>query len=73
MRMKTDTAHDSGNVRCGNCDKLLAKGCMELGEIEFLCPRCKSRTVLRATRPNLAPQDGLYGDRYARTEFSPHS
>jgi len=71
--MKPDSAHDSGNVRCGHCDKLLAKGCLELGEIEFLCPRCKSRTVLRATRPNLAPQDGLYGDRHASNQSSSQS
>ena len=48
------------DIRCGNCDKLLAKGSVEAGTIELLCPRCKTRHILRASRPNFAPHDGLY-------------
>lgn len=75
--MKTEQAHGPGNLRCGKCNKLLAKGHIEAGEIELFCPRCKSRIVLRAISPNLAlPQlgnDGLYGDRHARNQSSSHS
>ena len=71
--MSTEQAHDPGNLRCGKCNKLLAKGRIEAGEIELFCPRCKSRIVLRAISPNLAPpqsgNDGLHGDRYARTQL----
>ncbi|MDR2744393.1 MAG: Com family DNA-binding transcriptional regulator [Desulfovibrio sp.] len=52
-------------IRCGTCNKLLAKGHMDAGEIELLCPRCKTRHLLRASCPNPAPRDGLYGDRHA--------
>lgn len=69
--MNTEQAHGPGTLRCGKCNKLLAKGHMEAGEIELFCPRCKSRIVLRALSPNLAPQDGLHnGDRYARSQSS---
>ena len=71
--MKTEQAHDPGNLRCGKCNKLLARGRIEAGEIELFCPRCKSRVILRATSPNTAPHDGLYGDRYARNQSSSHS
>ena len=71
--MKTEQAHDPGNLRCGKCNKLLAKGHIEAGEIELHCPRCKSRIVLRAISPNAAPHDGLYGDRYARNQSFPRS
>jgi DNA-directed RNA polymerase subunit RPC12/RpoP len=69
--MRTEQAHGPGNLRCGKCNKLLAKGHIEAGEIELFCPRCKSRIVLRAISPNLAlPQsgnDGLHnGERYVR-------
>lgn len=69
--MNTPTPHDSA-VRCGNCNKLLAKGRMEAGELELVCPRCKTRVLLRALRPNNAPHDGLFGDRYAH-DSSPSS
>lgn len=71
--MSTGQAHDPSVLRCGKCNKLLAKGRIEAGEIELFCPRCKSRIVLRATSPNAAPHDGLYGDRYARNQSSSHS
>jgi len=72
--MNTEQTHGPGTLRCGKCNKLLAKGCIEAGEIELFCPRCKSRIVLRAVRPNLAPHDGLHnGDRYVRETPSAHS
>ena len=61
------TPKDPKDVRCGNCNKLLAKGRMEAGEIELLCPRCKTRIILRASRPSQAPHDGLHhGDSHER-------
>ena len=64
--MKTEP-ESSPDVRCGNCNKLLAKGRMEAGEIELLCPRCKTRLTLRATRSSQAPHDGLpHGDSHER-------
>ena len=68
--MKTEQPHDPGNLRCGKCDKLLAKGRIEAGEIELFCPRSKSRIVLRAISPNAAPHDGLHGDRHASNKIS---
>lgn len=60
------TPKDPKDVRCGNCNKLLAKGRMEAGEIELLCPRCKTRIILRASRSSHAPHDGLHhGDNHA--------
>ena len=57
---------DPKDVRCGNCNKLLAKGRMEAGEIELLCPRCKTHIILRASRSSQAPHDGLHhGDNHA--------
>lgn len=56
------------NIRCGTCDRLLAKAALVAGEIEIKCPRCKTCHILRASRPNPAPQDGLYGDRHASVE-----
>ena len=67
--MSTEQTHEPGNLRCGKCNKLLAKGRIEAGEIELVCPRCKSRIVLRAISPNAAPHDGLHGDRYARNQL----
>lgn len=71
--MKPDPAHDPASLRCGKCNKLLAKGRIEAGEIELFCPRCKSRIVLRAISPNAAPHDGLLGDRYALNQSSSRS
>lgn len=68
--MNTEQAHDPNKLRCGKCNKLLAKGRIEAGEIELFCPRCKSRIVLRAISPNHAPHDGLHGDRDAREQSS---
>ena len=33
-------------IRCRNCGKLLAKGHIEIGRLELLCPRCKTHVVL---------------------------
>lgn len=52
------------SIRCKNCNKLLARGILDLGEIEIQCPRCKTRNTLRASRPNTAPHDGLFGDNH---------
>lgn len=51
-------------VRCLRCGRLLARGWMEVGDLEIHCPRCKAVYTLRASRPNQAPHDGLYGDRH---------
>ena len=56
--------------RCGNCNRLLARGLLEAGTIELQCPRCKTRLHLRASRPSQAPHDGLYEDRHDREKFS---
>lgn len=63
------------DIRCGSCGRLLARGILDAGEIEFLC-RCKFKTILRAVSPdftllraespNLALRDGLHGGRNAR-------
>jgi phage FluMu protein Com len=55
------------DIRCGNCNRLLAKGDMESGEIEILCPRCKTHHILRAKRPSTEPHDGLQGDRHSHS------
>ena len=67
--MKTEPVTASA-IRCGTCNKLLAKGHLDAGEIELLCPRCKTRILLRASRPSLAPHDGLYGEHHARNVSS---
>lgn len=51
-------------IRCRGCNRLIARGIIEAGEIELHCPRCKTRLHLRALRPSQAPHDGLYGDRH---------
>lgn len=53
-------------IRCRDCNRLLARGVIEAGEIELHCPRCKTRLHLRASRPSQAPHDGLHGDRHDR-------
>lgn len=62
--MKTEYT-DASAIRCGTCNKLLAKGHLEAGQIELLCPRCKTRILLRASSPRTAPHEGLHGDRHA--------
>lgn len=64
MKAPVNTAPE---YRCGHCNRLLARGLLEAGEIELQCPRCKTRLHLRASCPNLAPHDGLHnGDLYER-------
>ena len=58
------------DIRCRGCNKLLARGTIEAGEMELHCPRCKNRILLRALRPNTAPHDGLYGENHARNNPS---
>lgn len=70
MKMPDKTAPE---YRCGHCNRLLARGAIEAGEIELQCPRCKTRLHLRASRPSQAPHDGLHnGDRYVRETPSSH-
>ena len=60
-------------IRCRDCNRLLARGALEAGDIELQCPRCKTRLHLRASCPDLAPHDGLHnGDRYERETPSSH-
>ena len=59
-------------IRCGGCNRLLARGTVEAGTIELHCPRCKTRLHLRASRPSQAPHDGLHEDRHDREKLSSH-
>ena len=68
--MMIGTPKNTQDIRCGNCNRLLARGSMDAGEIELVCPRCKTRVILRAMCPNPAPQDGLLGDRHVRVSAS---
>ncbi|WP_417022161.1 Com family DNA-binding transcriptional regulator, partial [Bilophila wadsworthia] len=47
-----DTTKSNTDIRCGNCHRLLARGDVQAGVIELVCPRCKTRLILRASRPN---------------------
>lgn len=69
--MKAPVAH-TPEIRCRDCNRLLARGALEAGEIELHCPRCKTRLHLRASRPSQAPHDGLHGDRHDRETPSSH-
>lgn len=69
--MKAPTPNTS-EYRCRECNRLLARGVIEVGEIELWCPRCKIQVHLRASRPSQAPHDGLYEDRHDREKFSSH-
>lgn len=51
-------------IRCQVCKRLLARADVEVGALELYCSRCKITFYLRASRPNLAPHDGLHGDRH---------
>lgn len=62
--MKNST-NNLPEIRCRDCNRLLARGFIEAGEIELHCSRCKTRLLLRATRPSHESHDGLHGDRYA--------
>lgn len=58
---------DLPEIRCPNCNKVIARGVLEMGLMELQChtTRCKTMVILRALRPNQAPHDGLCGDRHA--------
>lgn len=45
-------------IRCGQCNKLLAKGWAKEAHIVYKCQRCWAFNTLRATRPSSEPQDG---------------
>lgn len=51
--------NDLANIRCGHCNRILARGHIEAGHLEIKCPRCSVLTILRAMSPNIEPQDGL--------------
>ena len=53
------------------CNRIIARGRLEVCEIEIQCERCRKYTILRASRPNLAPLDGLCGDRHALSHTAP--
>ena len=38
-------------IRCGNCNRLLAKG--EVVNLAIKCPRCGAITIVRAASPNV--------------------
>ena len=61
-----DTTKSNTDIRCGNCHRLLARGDVQAGVIELVCPRCKTRLIVRASRPNLAPPDGLLRKSHVR-------
>jgi phage FluMu protein Com len=63
MRDKNYTPFD---VRCEKCGRLLARVKLESGMVELVCPKCKIKQIVRASRPNIAPHDGLKGDRHAQ-------
>ncbi len=75
----TQTSYTDIEIRCPGrksngqpCNRLLAKGAVEVGEVELFCPYCKNRFLLRATRPNHAPHDGLQtGDCHVLEESRP--
>jgi len=68
MREKRFTPFD---VRCEKCGRLLARVKLESGMVELVCPKCKIKQIVRASRPNTAPPDGLQGDRHAPTQTIP--
>jgi phage FluMu protein Com len=52
MELHTMQREDLHEVRCPQCDKLLARG--DAIEMQFKCPRCKTYFILRAVSPNQA-------------------
>ena len=59
------------NYKGKTCGRIIARGRFEVGELELECPRCRKYTILRASRPNAAPPDGLLGDRHALSQSAP--
>ncbi|WP_370809117.1 Com family DNA-binding transcriptional regulator [Bilophila wadsworthia] len=43
-------------MRCGHCNRLLAKG--EALYLELKCPRCGAYTILRAASARPEPREG---------------
>ena len=48
-------AHDN-EIRCGHCNKMLAKGTAL--DLSIKCPRCGTINIMRARRPGSEPHDG---------------
>ncbi|MBL3580843.1 Com family DNA-binding transcriptional regulator [Oleidesulfovibrio alaskensis] len=46
-------------IRCGHCNKLLAKG--EVAELEIKCPRCGTFNHVSAESPKTERQDRQNG------------
>ncbi|MBI1207521.1 MAG: Com family DNA-binding transcriptional regulator [Azospirillum sp.] len=42
------------DIRCGHCDRLLARG--TISELAIKCPRCKTLNQLRRNQPVPTPQ-----------------
>ncbi|EHJ47416.1 Mu-like prophage protein Com [Solidesulfovibrio carbinoliphilus subsp. oakridgensis] len=47
-------------IRCGACNRLLAKG--EAVNLSIKCPRCGTMNLLRATSPGYEPKEAPSGD-----------
>ncbi len=54
------------DIRCGICNKLLAKG--EAVELAIKCPRCGTVHLLRAVSPGLEPREAPSGEKIACRE-----
>ena len=53
-------------IRCGKCNKLLAKGMA--GNIEIKCPRCRAINHVRAESPSSELPDGQDGATHAYSQ-----
>ncbi|MHC1788651.1 Com family DNA-binding transcriptional regulator [Solidesulfovibrio sp.] len=47
-------------IRCGECNKLLAKG--EALSLSIKCPRCGTMNLLRASSPGPEPKEAPSGE-----------
>lgn len=50
---------EKAQIRCGHCNKLLAKGSAR--DLEIKCPRCGTLNHVRGTTPGSEPCDGQNG------------
>uniref|UniRef100_UPI00345C381D Com family DNA-binding transcriptional regulator n=1 Tax=uncultured Bilophila sp. TaxID=529385 RepID=UPI00345C381D len=53
---KMTGVHQDNEIRCGHCNKMLAKGTAL--DLSIKCPRCGTINTMRATRPGSEPRDG---------------
>ncbi|HCR11895.1 MAG TPA: Com family DNA-binding transcriptional regulator [Solidesulfovibrio sp.] len=54
-------------IRCGSCNRLLAKG--EAVELSIKCPRCGTMNLLRAASPGKEPHEAPSGDQVVCREL----